>query len=174
LPRRWHLCPRVHAARSPSSDGEADRRSRRHRASGGNSGHDDPDAADALDLGPGPETGTSSRVIQRTGPRQAARAGNAGAKPTAAARSTRAPWDAAARSARLPYFGITLSDEGGQGERAHCRRSGVMAALRWSSGASAHIRWIWRTVVSACRSPDHRGSRRPARDRKSPVTPAGW
>ena len=62
--------------------------------------------------------GTSPLVIQRAGPRQAAVPGNAGADPAATAQAARAQEDAAARSGSSSYSGITLSDEGGSGERA--------------------------------------------------------
>jgi hypothetical protein len=86
-------------------------------------GQDDPDAAAVLDLDPGPEDGHQPRVIQRAGPRQADMPGYAAAESAATAQAARAPWDAAARSVRLPYSGITLSDEGGPGERTRTRRS---------------------------------------------------
>jgi hypothetical protein len=85
-------------------------------------GQDDPDAAAVLDLDPGPEDGHQPRVIQRAGPRQADMPGYAAAESAATAQAARAPWDAAARSVRLPYSGITLSDEGGPGERTRIRR----------------------------------------------------
>jgi hypothetical protein len=61
--------------------------------------------------------------MQRAGPRQAGVPGYAAAELAATAQAARARWDAAARSVRLPYSGITLSDEGGRGERTRTRRS---------------------------------------------------
>jgi hypothetical protein len=124
IARRWHLYPQLHAARGPSSW----RRNRSPvtvpRASGENPGQDDPDAAGVLDLDSGPEMGTSPGSSNGPEP---------GRRPCPGT-----PWRSrpprprppGRRRIRLPgasilYLGITLSDERGEGERAHCRRSGV-------------------------------------------------
>ena len=85
-------------------------------------GQDDPDAAGALDLDSGPEMGTSPGSSNGPEP---------GRRPCPGT-----PWRSrpprprppGRRRIRLPgasilYLGITLSDERGEGERAHCRRS---------------------------------------------------
>jgi hypothetical protein len=114
-------------------------------------GQDDPDAAAVLDLDPGPEDGHQPRVIQRAGPRQADMPGYAAAESAATAQAARAPWDAAARSVRLPYSGITLSDEGGPGERTRIRRSERLAgAQRSSAGARVSGRSVTAAHVPAC------------------------
>lgn len=122
IARRWHLYPQLHAARGPSSW----RRNRSPvtvpRASGENPGQDDPDAAGVLDLDSGPEMGTSPGSSNGPEP---------GRRPCPGT-----PWRSrpprprppGRRRIRLPgasilYLGITLSDERGEGERAHCRRS---------------------------------------------------
>ena len=92
------------------------------RASGENPGQDDPDAAGVLDLDSGPEMGTSPGSSNGPEP---------GRRPCPGT-----PWRSrpprprppGRRRIRLPgasilYLGITLSDERGEGERAHCRRS---------------------------------------------------
>jgi hypothetical protein len=93
------------------------------RASGENPGQDDPDAAGVLDLDSGPEMGTSPGSSNGPEP---------GRRPCPGT-----PWRSrpprprppGRRRIRLPgasilYLGITLSDERGEGERAHCRRYG--------------------------------------------------
>jgi len=127
IARRWHLYPQLHAARGPSSW----RRNRSPvtvpRASGENPGQDDPDAAGVLDLDSGPEMGTSPGSSNGPEP---------GRRPCPGT-----PWRSrpprprppGRRRIRLPgasilYLGITLSDERGEGERAHCRfRSGAVS-----------------------------------------------
>jgi hypothetical protein len=128
IARRWHLYPQLHAARGPSSW----RRNRSPvtvpRASGENPGQDDPDAAGVLDLDSGPEMGTSPGSSNGPEP---------GRRPCPGT-----PWRSrpprprppGRRRIRLPgasilYLGITLSDERGEGERAHCRRSGRVGGL---------------------------------------------
>ena len=123
IARRWHLYPQLHAARGPSSW----RRSRSPvtvpRVSGENPGQDDPDAAGVLDLDSGPEMGASPGSSNGPEP---------GRRPCPGT-----PWRSrlprprppGRRRIRLPgasilYLGITLSDERGEGERAHCRRYG--------------------------------------------------
>jgi hypothetical protein len=131
----------VHAARAHGAPGgEADRRSRRRRrAAGTRPGHRD--AVSILGLYPGqvPDPGTSSRtardagplIIQRPGPRQAARPrerhGGAG-RPRF---SSPARW---LPGAPAPCPGVTLSHTGGQGERAHCRSVSVKHGWKCSIG----------------------------------------
>jgi hypothetical protein len=60
-------------------------------------------------------------------------------EPAATAQAAGAPEDAAARSA-YPYTGITLSNEGGQGERAHSRRSARRREPRYVPGKAHRMR----------------------------------
>jgi hypothetical protein len=82
---------------------------------------DDLGAADVIDLDSDPEMGTALKVIQRTGPRQAAMPGVRRGRA-----DRRGLGRQGARGCGYPEHpsscsGITLSDEGGQGERAHSR-----------------------------------------------------
>ena len=95
------------------------------RASGGNSGHDDPAAAGALDVDPG------RRQAPALDHRRAPHPGRRPCRGTP--RQSRPPLRSSKRlpgtSVSLP--GITLSDKGGQGERAHCRRSARLSGSSW-------------------------------------------
>ena len=86
------------------------------RASGGNSGQDDPAAAGALGLDPGRRQAPAldHRHAPHPGRRPCRRTPQQNRPPLRS--SKRLP----GTSVSLP--GITLSDKGGQGERAHCRR----------------------------------------------------
>jgi hypothetical protein len=137
------------------------------RASGGNSGQDDPAAAGALDVDPG------RRQAPALDHRRAPHPGRRPCRRTP--RQSRPPLRSSKRlpgtSVSLP--GITLSDKGGQGERAHCRRSGRMSARY----RSRH--WMYRFGPSALglASPARRcGQRRPGpKDALCGVTgPMGW
>ena len=108
------------------------------RASGGNSGQDDPAAAGALDVDPG------RRQAPALDHRRAPHPGRRPCRRTP--RQSRPPLRSSKRlpgtSVSLP--GITLSDKGGQGERAHCRRSGRSGALSYRfkcrSGSGRSVR----------------------------------
>jgi hypothetical protein len=91
------------------------------RASGGNPGHDDPGAAGVLDLDPGSEMGTSPG--SSSGPEPGRRPCPGTLRRSRPPR----PRPPGRRRMRLPgasifLFRITLSDEGGQGERTRTRR----------------------------------------------------
>jgi hypothetical protein len=84
-------------------------------------GQDDTDAAGVLDLDARPEMDTSpGRPMVRT--RQAAMPGYATAELAAAAQTAKGPGGSGCPGVHL-CSGITLSDEGAEGERAHSRRS---------------------------------------------------
>jgi hypothetical protein len=91
--------------------------------------------------------GTSPGSSSRPDPGRRTCPGYAAAESAATVQAARAPWDAAARSVRLPYSGITLSDEGGPGERTRTRRyvrlrkAGVrrVDARRMSGSGRGHI-----------------------------------
>ena len=154
IARRWHLYPQLHAARGPSSW----RRNRSPvtvpRASGENPGQDDPDAG-VLDLDSGPEMGTSPGSSNGPEP---------GRRPCPGT-----PWRSrpprprppGRRRIRLPgasilYLGITLSDERGEGERAHCRRSGRRTdSQAWQSNRARIGRYG--TVRNVSPAPYERG-----------------
>lgn len=136
-------------------DGEADRRSRA-KASGGNSGQDDPAAAGALDVDPG------RRQAPALDHRRAPHPGRRPCRRTP--RQSRPPLPSSKRlpgtSVSLP--GITLSDKGGQGERAHCRRSGASTGRPvWPS----RPRRNGNSVASASRCVARSRWRAPGRDR---------
>ena len=113
--------PAVRAARVRHPDGKSRSPVTAQKASGGNSGQDDPDAAGVLDLNPPgrPEMGAIPRIIQRAAPRQTAmpeRRGGVG-RVRPGRRRMRLPGNSVSLS------GITLSHEGVRIERARSRRS---------------------------------------------------
>jgi hypothetical protein len=128
------------------------------RVSGENPGQDDLDAAGVLDLDSGPEMGTSPGSSNGPEP---------GRRPCPGtlwrSRPPR-PRPPERRRIRLPgasilYPGITLSDERGEGERAHYRRSnlkpgfGCLRCNRGGSWASARTRYLqWCLRCSRCNS----------------------
>src|SRR6266704_5930562 len=93
-------------------------------------GQDDPDAPTSSIWIPGwrmaPVLGYPAG---RTPAGGRARVRRGGAGRHGPAQAARARSDAAARSVRRPYSGITLSDEGGPGERTRTRRSGASPGL---------------------------------------------
>ena len=95
------------------------------RASGGNAGQDEIAAAGALDVDPGRRQAPAldHRRASHPGRRPCRRTPQQSRPPLCSSR--RLP----ETSVSLP--GITLSDKGGQGERAHCRRSV----------------WVWRCIA---------------------------
>ena len=102
------------------------------RASGGNPGHDEPDAAGVLDLDPGSEIGTGPGSPSGPNPE----GGHARERRGEAAAAAQATGAGGCGCPERPssYSGITLSDEGAQGERTRTRRSarptGISGAAR--------------------------------------------
>jgi hypothetical protein len=116
-----------HGIRNP--DREADCRSRR-RGRAAEPGQDDPGAAGVLDLDPGPETGTGPQGHPAgLTPRQAAMPGYAAADPARRGPGRQGAGGCGGPERPSPCFGITLSDEGGPGERARTRPAPIMASL---------------------------------------------
>jgi len=148
----------VNAGRIRHPDGKSRSPVTAQRASGGNSGEDDPAAAGALGLDPGRRQAPAldHRCASHPGSRPCR--GNAAAEPPLLRSSKRLP----GTSVSLP--GITLSDEGA-GERARTRRSGA------NPGRSTWPSVPHRTGISVAgdRTPNCRPNRPRYGDQRPPV-----
>jgi hypothetical protein len=121
-PWHWHLCPQVHAGRGRHPDGEADRRLRRKGRAAGTQ-------ARTIHLPQAPWTwiraGDNHQpwIIGVPRIRQTAMPGNSAQSRPPLRSSKRLP----GTSVSIP--GITLSDEGSQGERARTRLCAAIGLL---------------------------------------------